>query len=56
MIAVGRDHKPPASLGLQVVLAHDAAKLFAVHNNVLLTMSRTDTAIAIALEPCRRSW
>src|ERR1700712_1377810 len=50
MIAVGRDHVASPPLWLQIVLAHQAAQLFPVHNHALVTQRRTDPTVAIALE------
>jgi hypothetical protein len=37
-------------LGLQLVLSHKAAELFAVHDHALVAKSSPDTPISVALE------
>ena len=36
VIAIGRGHEPPTALGLQVVLAHEAADLLGIHDHALM--------------------
>jgi hypothetical protein len=51
VIAVGGDDIPPSRrLGLQIVVAHQAAKLLAIHHHALVAQHRPNTAIAVALE------
>ena len=50
MVAVRRHHEATPPLGLQIVLAHQATELFAVHHHALMAQRRPDPAIAIALE------
>src|SRR5499427_9899978 len=48
--AVGRGHKPPPALGLQVVLAHEAADLLGIDDYVSMAQLGANAAIAIDLE------
>src|SRR6266700_205244 len=50
VIAVGRGHKPPPALGLQVVLAHEAADLLGIDDYVSMAQLGANPAIAIDLE------
>ena len=50
MVAVGRGHKPPPALALQVVLAHQAADLLGIDDHPSMTELSTNPAIAIGLK------
>ena len=50
MVAVGCRDVTSTPLGLQVVLSHEAAKLFAVYDHALVAEGRPDTPIPVALE------
>jgi hypothetical protein len=51
VVAVGRGHKPPTALGLQVVLAHQAADLLGIDGHPSMTELSADPAIAMNAQP-----
>ena len=50
MVAVGRGHKPPTALRLQVVLAHQATNLLGIDDHPSVTELSANPAIAIGLK------